>query len=90
VDRFGRDPTAVAEMLRAWQAEHGRLTSELIQEVARALRVPASQVHGIATFYAMLASDAPPARTIRICDGPACLLRGAGLLLGHLPTSPSR
>ena len=58
--------------------------------MARALQVPASRVHGIATFYAMLGGEAPPARTIRICDGPACLLRGAGSLLGKLPTMPDQ
>lgn len=89
-ERYGRDPAAVVEILRALQARHGRLTSELVQEVARALRLPASRVHGIATFYAMLAAEAPPARTIRICDGPACLLRGAGSLLGKLPTMPDQ
>jgi NADH:ubiquinone oxidoreductase subunit F (NADH-binding)/NADH:ubiquinone oxidoreductase subunit E len=80
----------VVEILRALQAEQGRLTSELIQEVARALRLPAARVHGIATFYALLAAETPPARTIRICDGPACLLRGAGSLLGKLPTMPDQ
>ena len=85
-DRYGRDPAAVVEILRALQAQHGRLTSELIQEVARTLHLPASRVHGVATFYAMLATEAPPGRTIRICDGPACWLRGAGSLLEKLPT----
>jgi NADH:ubiquinone oxidoreductase subunit F (NADH-binding)/NADH:ubiquinone oxidoreductase subunit E len=89
-DRHGRDPAAVVEMLRALQTQRGRLTSELIQDVARELRLPASRVHGIATFYAMLAAEAPPARTIRICDGPACLLRGAGSLLGRLPALPDQ
>ncbi len=89
-ERFGREPAAMVEILRALQAEHGRLTSERIAEVARALRVPAARVYGIATFYAMLSSAAPPARTIRICDGPACMLRGAGSLLGKLPTMPDQ
>lgn len=56
-ERYGRDPEVVVEILRALQTEHGRLTSELIQEVGRALRLPASRVHGIATFYTMLAAE---------------------------------
>ncbi len=77
-ERFDRESTQVVEILGAVQTVHGRLTPERIVAVARALRVSAARVNGIATFYAMLSSDAPPARTIRTCDGPACMLRGVG------------
>jgi NADH-quinone oxidoreductase subunit F len=84
-DCYGRDPAAVVSILRALHAKRGRLTREIVEEVARALRVPASRVQSVATFYALLAGDGPPSRTIRVCDGPACMLRGAGELLGRLP-----
>jgi NADH:ubiquinone oxidoreductase subunit F (NADH-binding)/NADH:ubiquinone oxidoreductase subunit E len=81
VARYGRDPGAVVEVLRALHAKRGRLTSQAIQQVAESLRVPVSRVHGVATFYSMLTTDAPKVRTIRICDGPYCILRGAGDLI---------
>jgi len=78
--QVGHRPEAVVEVLRALQSRRGRLSRETISEVARALGLPPSRVYGVATFYSMLTTPAPPARTIRICDGPYCALRGAGQL----------
>jgi NADH:ubiquinone oxidoreductase subunit F (NADH-binding)/NADH:ubiquinone oxidoreductase subunit E len=81
IRELGSSRSEIVRILRALQAEHGRLTPGLIAEVARELRLPASKVHGIATFYSMLTTPAPPEKTIRICDGPYCMMRGAGDLL---------
>jgi NADH-quinone oxidoreductase subunit F len=81
IRNLGGSRAEVVKVLRALQAEHGHLTAPLISSVARELGMPASQVHGIATFYSMLTTPAPQARTIRICDGPYCMMRGAGDLL---------
>lgn len=82
--RVEHRPEAVVEVLRALQSRRGRLSRETVSEVGQALRLPASRVYGVATFYAMLATPAPPERTIRICDGPYCALRGAGQLRAAL------
>ena len=78
IKELGGSRAEIVRILRALQAEHGHLTPPLISDVARELRMPASQVHGIATFYSMLTTQAPQAKTIRICDGPYCMMRGAG------------
>ena len=81
IGELGGSRAEIVKVLRTLQIEHGHLTPHLIDEVARELRLPASQVHGIATFYSMLTTPAPPGKTIRICDGPYCMMRGAGDLL---------
>jgi NADH-quinone oxidoreductase subunit F len=81
IGELGGPHAEIVKVLRTLQIEHGRLTPHLIQEVARELRIPVSRVHGIATFYSMLTTPAPPEKTIRICDGPYCMMRGAGDLL---------
>lgn len=81
IRELGGSRSEIVKILRALQAEHGKLTPGLIDEVARELRLPASRVHGIATFYSMLTTPAPPEKTIRICDGPYCMMRGAGDLI---------
>jgi NADH:ubiquinone oxidoreductase subunit F (NADH-binding)/NADH:ubiquinone oxidoreductase subunit E len=78
---FGGRRAETIRVLRALHVEHGHLTPQLIAEAARELQLPVSRVYGIATFYSMLTTAAPPARTIRICDGPYCTMRGAGDLL---------
>jgi NADH:ubiquinone oxidoreductase subunit F (NADH-binding)/NADH:ubiquinone oxidoreductase subunit E len=69
-------PEAILSILQALQAAHGGLTPAAISEVARALRMPPARAYGVASFYSMLTlpRDQP---TIRVCDGPACWLRGA-------------
>jgi NADH:ubiquinone oxidoreductase subunit F (NADH-binding)/NADH:ubiquinone oxidoreductase subunit E len=81
IRELGGSRAEIVKILRTLHAEHGYLTPHLIDEVARELRMPVSRVYGIATFYSMLTTQAPPEKTIRICDGPYCMMRGAGDLL---------
>jgi len=81
IRELGGSRSEIVKILRTLQAEHGKLTPNLIDEVARELRMPVSKVHGIATFYSMLTTPAPAEKTIRICDGPYCMMRGAGDLI---------
>ena len=84
VKMLGRSRAEVVQVLRALHAEHGRLDHHLIEEVARELRLPASQVHGVATFYSLLTTPAPSDKTIRVCDGPYCMMCGADDLLSQI------
>ena len=81
IEELGGRRAEIVRVLRTLHIEHGRLTPRLIEEVARALKMPASKAYGVATFYSMLTTQAPPEKTIRICDGPYCMMRGAGDLL---------
>jgi NADH:ubiquinone oxidoreductase subunit F (NADH-binding)/NADH:ubiquinone oxidoreductase subunit E len=78
-EKFGADPEAVVEALRLAQARHGRLTSTAVEAIAQGLHLPAARVYGVATFYSMLgvAATTSPDKTARVCDGPACWLKGA-------------
>ena len=78
-DEHGRNPEAILAILQSLQARHGNLTHSVIGDVARALDIPAERAYGVATFYSMLnVAPEPDARKIiRVCDGPACWLRGA-------------
>jgi NADH-quinone oxidoreductase subunit F len=81
IREVGGSRAEIVKVLRTIHREYGYLTPHLIGEVARELRMPASRVYGIATFYSMLTTQAPMEKTIRICDGPYCMMRGAGDLL---------
>ncbi len=76
-EKHGANPEALLEILQMLQVEKGDLTKESLSEVARALRIPAEHVYGAASFYSMLTT---PHRTIRVCDGPACWLRGSAYI----------
>jgi NADH:ubiquinone oxidoreductase subunit F (NADH-binding)/NADH:ubiquinone oxidoreductase subunit E len=78
----GGDQQAILEILVELQAKHGALNREMLDDVARALEIPASRVYGIASFYSMLevSEETPKAvpPVIRVCDGPVCWLCGGG------------
>ena len=84
IDRLGGAHAGIVRILRTLHAEQGQLTPHLIAVVARALKMPASRIYGIATFYSLLTTPAPTEKTIRICDGPCCMMRGANKLLSQV------
>ncbi|MBE3117695.1 MAG: NAD(P)H-dependent oxidoreductase subunit E, partial [Candidatus Atribacteria bacterium] len=76
----GGQPQAVLKMLVELQTEHGALTREMLDDVARLLELPAARVYGIASFYSMLevveTAQSFAMSKIRVCDGPVCWLCG--------------
>lgn len=75
-DEYQRDPKAVLEVLRDFDAQNGSLTPEAITHIAHALDLPAHKAFGVATFYSML-SLSPRKNVLRVCDGPVCWLKRA-------------
>jgi NADH:ubiquinone oxidoreductase subunit F (NADH-binding)/NADH:ubiquinone oxidoreductase subunit E len=69
---------AILEIFQQLQEQQGGIQPWQIEDIARALNVPAERAYGVATFYTLL--DVPPKKpnTIRLCDGPPCWLQGAG------------
>jgi NADP-reducing hydrogenase subunit HndC len=72
--KHGLNPETILEIFQSLQEQKGELTKETILDVARAFRIPAERAYGVASFYTMLTT---PHKTIRVCDGPACWLRGS-------------
>lgn len=61
--------------------EEGGLRSGAVQAVHRATGVPAADIHGVATFYHLLAE---PDAGIRVCQGLSCKLAGCDDLKAEL------
>lgn len=68
-------------VLQAIQREFGYVPPESIGIVAEELRVPASTVYGVATFYAQFRLTPPGKHVIRVCQGTACHVRGGQSIL---------
>ncbi|MBI5839359.1 MAG: NAD(P)H-dependent oxidoreductase subunit E [Chloroflexi bacterium] len=69
---------AVLEVLKELQDRHGVLSRETITDTARALDLPANRAFGMATFYSMLSLE-ERRNILRVCDGPVCWLKKAGV-----------
>lgn len=66
--------------LWALQEARGWISYPAAAAICRELELPVAEVYGVASFYALLATEPRPRRMIRLCDDIACMLRGAEAL----------
>src|SRR5256886_7257386 len=79
--KFPRERTWLLPALQAVQRAERYLSSDSLDAVAAHLRVPKSEVWGVASHYPELRLAAPGRRVVRVCTGVSCKLRGGGELL---------
>ena len=78
--RFAQDH--LIEILHVAQEVFGYLSEDVLMYVGRALRLPASRVYGVATFYHLFTFEAPGEHTCTVCMGTACYVKGADRIVG--------
>src|SRR5438067_3438350 len=83
VSRFPRERTWLLPALQAAQRAEGWLSPETLATVAAHVRVPASEVWGVASHYPELRLAKPGRRVVRVCTGVACVARGGERLLAR-------
>ncbi len=82
--RFPRERTWLLPALRAVQEEAGFVSSEALAQVGAYLRVPASEVYGVATGYPEFRLAPRRTHHVRVCTGVSCRLLGGLELLAAL------
>jgi len=85
-----RERDMLIEHLHKIQDGFGHLSSAHLAALAQEMRMAQSEVYEVATFYHHFdivkeGDTAPPALTVRVCDGLSCEMAGAGDLLARLP-----
>jgi NADH:ubiquinone oxidoreductase subunit F (NADH-binding)/NADH:ubiquinone oxidoreductase subunit E len=81
LERFPRERTWLLPALLEVQRSEGWVSEAAMAAVGDHLRVPRSEVHGVATAYPELRRQAPGRRLVRVCTGLSCRLRGGLELL---------
>jgi len=81
VARFPRERTWLLPALEEVQRAEHWLSPEALEAVAAHLRVPRSEVWGVASHYPELRLSAPGRRLVRVCTGVACLAGGGRAIL---------
>lgn len=76
---FGRN--ALIPLLQKVQAEMGYVPKEAIDEISKELKVSASEIFGVLTFYAQFRLKPLGNHTAKICTGTACHVRGAPFIV---------
>lgn len=68
-------------VMEAVQEEFGYLPKEAMTEISRFLKIPESNIYGVATFYALFRLTPSGKKMVRVCRGTACHIRGGGIIL---------
>ncbi len=74
---YNRQPEALIQILHRAQELFGYLRPDVVEYVAQTLKLPASQVHGVISFYSFFSTVPRGKYTIMACMGTACYVRGA-------------
>jgi NADH:ubiquinone oxidoreductase subunit F (NADH-binding)/NADH:ubiquinone oxidoreductase subunit E len=82
IREFPRERTWLLPALLAVQRARGHLSADALDGVAAHLRVPASEVWGVATHYPELRLTPTGRRLVRVCTGVSCRVAGSLDVLG--------
>jgi bidirectional [NiFe] hydrogenase diaphorase subunit len=69
---------ALIEILHKAQESFGYLEPEVLEYIARQLKLPLSRVYGVATFYHLFSLKPSGTHSCIVCLGTACYVKGGG------------
>jgi NADH-quinone oxidoreductase subunit E len=84
ISRSPQVPSSLIMVLQDIQREYHYLPCEALMETSRALGVPLSKVFSVSTFYNAFSLTPRGEVVIRVCQGTACHIKGADLILNQL------
>ncbi len=76
LDQYRDYKGGLIPVLQEAQNIYGYLPGEVLQKIAKELRIPFSKVFGVCTFYAQFHLKPRGRNIIRVCLGTACHVRG--------------
>jgi bidirectional [NiFe] hydrogenase diaphorase subunit len=75
---------ALIEILHKAQAAFGYLEPDVLEYIARGLKLPLSRVYGVATFYHLFSLKPSGVHSCVVCMGTACYVKGSDRILTAL------
>jgi NADH-quinone oxidoreductase subunit E len=86
IGRNPQNPSSLIMVLQDIQKEFHYLPCEALLETSKQLGVPLSKVFSVSTFYNAFSLNPRGDLVIRVCQGTACHIKGADLILNQLET----
>ncbi|MCX6149613.1 MAG: NADH-quinone oxidoreductase subunit NuoE [Ignavibacteriales bacterium] len=71
-------------LLQSAQDSYGYVPEKVIHYISELVRIPASEIYGVITFYSQFRLKPMGKNLIRICEGTACHVNGAKTVLSVL------
>lgn len=75
----GQEADLLPILLRI-QEKDGYISQESVRRVSRFLRLSENQIYGVATFYSKYRFTEPGRKSVKVCMGTACHIRGGKFL----------
>jgi NADH:ubiquinone oxidoreductase subunit E len=75
---------SIIAALRECQNVVGYLPVQLLDYISSGLNLPASDVYGVASFYALFSMEPKGRHTIKVCLGTACYVKGIKEVLSRI------
>jgi len=79
--RYKAERSSLIPVLQEIQGALGYLPAPAMKAAAAYLRLPEAVVYGCATFYSQFFLTKQGKHNVKVCQGTACHVRGAGLIL---------
>lgn len=76
LEKYVGKKSQIIAALRECQEINGYLSEEVIIHASKYLRIPLSEVFGVASFYSLFSFTPKGKNTIRLCMGTACYVKG--------------
>ncbi len=84
IEKHNRDRANLVMMMQDIQAELNYLPPEAIELISKQLDLPRARIYSVATFYKSFSLKPRGKHKIEICQGTACHIRGASLLMSQV------
>jgi len=81
LSHYSGDRSELILILQEAQEKFGYLPPEVMEGIAKFLRLSPSTVYGVSTFYAQFKLKPTGKRIVRVCRGTACHVRGGARIL---------
>ena len=72
---------ALIPILQDVQQQHGYLSRDAVVRIGQHLRLPASKIYGVATFYNQFRFQPQGRNHVQVCRGTACHVKGSAAIL---------
>jgi len=81
LSRYSGASSELIPILQEVQEKFGYLPAEVMQRVAKFLRLTDNMVYGVSTFYAQFSFTPTGRNKVTVCRGTACHVRGGARIL---------
>jgi NADH:ubiquinone oxidoreductase subunit E len=84
LSHYSKDRDMLINILQEVQGAFRYLPEDAMRKVACFLGIPVSQVYGVASFYALFRTTPSGKKTVCVCRGTACHVRGGSAVMKEI------